>query len=121
MKIYTKTGDYGETSLFSGERVRKSSPRVELCGTVDELNTVIGLSRAFGLPDILDEHLRTLSNLLFKLGADLATLNHKNTNRISLADIDNVEAKIDLLEEELPKLKNFIKKSAKTSPFRGRM
>lgn len=112
MKIYTKTGDIGETSLFTGERVKKSNNRVELYGTIDELNSIIGLSRTFGNDDILNEHLFYLSNLLFKFGADLATPNSPNlkrkVDRIDENDVVDLENKIDSYDLELPRLTAFI-------------
>ncbi|MCK5741200.1 MAG: cob(I)yrinic acid a,c-diamide adenosyltransferase [Chlorobi bacterium] len=73
MKIYTKTGDKGETALFGGKRVSKSSVRVDAYGTIDELNSHIGLVLALELPDDVRADLVKLSSLLFNLGADLAT------------------------------------------------
>lgn len=112
MKIYTKTGDVGETSLFTGERVKKSHNRVDLYGTVDELNSIIGLARAFGKDDILNDHLKYLSNLLFKFGADLATPDSpsikRKVDRITEQDVTDFEKKIDLYDTEIPPLKTFI-------------
>lgn len=112
MKIYTKTGDVGETSLFTGERVKKSNSRVELYGTIDELNTIIGLARAFGEKDILDEHLFYLNNLLFKFGADLATPDSPNlkrkVERINEEEVVDLENKIDFYDTKIPPLKTFI-------------
>ncbi len=73
MKIYTKTGDKGETALFGGKRVPKDDPRIEAYGTVDELNSVIGTARSFNENKILDLVLSEIQNQLFVLGADLAT------------------------------------------------
>lgn len=112
MKIYTKTGDDGTTSLFSGTRVKKYSPRVELYGTVDELNTIIGLAISCGAPDGLKETLEKLSNLLFLLGSDLATP-LEPAPKFAVPRLKGTEAKwleqlIDKYDEELPPLKNFI-------------
>lgn len=112
MKIYTKTGDVGETSLFSGERVKKSNLRVELYGTIDELNSIIGLAHTFGKDDILNEHLLYLNELLFKFGSDLATPptpkpKHR-IERIVAEDVSDLEEKIDEYDAELPKLTRFI-------------
>ena len=73
MKIYTKTGDSGETGLFGGPRVRKDSPRIEAYGTVDELNAVVGWARTESLPPDIDSLLAGIQSELFDLGAELAT------------------------------------------------
>ena len=73
-KIYTRTGDKGETGLVGGRRVSKDSPRLWACGTVDELNSVIGLARAFKPDKKTDATLAHIQNDLFNLGAELATL-----------------------------------------------
>jgi len=112
MKIYTKTGDVGETSLFTGERVKKSNNRVSLYGTIDELNSIIGLARAFSGNDILDNDLKYLNNLLFKFGSDLATPDSptlkRKIERINEDDIVDLEKKIDKYDLELKPLKKFI-------------
>jgi cob(I)alamin adenosyltransferase len=116
MKIYTKTGDAGETGLFGGSRVPKDDARVEAYGTVDELNCVLGLARA-ALPasSTLDPLLARLQSELFDLGSELATpparLETRLGARIPLTTDERVtaiEAEIDRLEEPLPPLKNFI-------------
>ena len=74
MKIYTRTGDAGTTSLVGGTRVAKTAPRLEAYGTVDELNSAIGLLLAFGVPDnTTADTLLTAQHRLFDLGAQLAT------------------------------------------------
>ncbi len=112
MKIYTKTGDKGETSLFNGKRVTKDYIRVKCYGTVDELNSVIGIVLSYKIPEIIKEKLLKISNLLFNLGSDLATpINSKNDdkiNRIQKNDITFIEESIDFLNNELPTLKGFI-------------
>lgn len=112
MKIYTKTGDKGETGLFNGTRVSKSNLRVELYGTVDELNSIIGIARSFEPPALIGKLLKELSYLLFNLGSDLATpLTPKpkfTVPRISQENIEFLEMKIDEFDEKLPELKNFI-------------
>jgi cob(I)alamin adenosyltransferase len=70
-RIYTKTGDDGQTGLGDGSRVPKTHPRITAYGTVDELNAVLGMALAQGLPDDIAEHLRSIQNDLFDLGADL--------------------------------------------------
>ncbi|MDX2160381.1 MAG: cob(I)yrinic acid a,c-diamide adenosyltransferase [bacterium] len=111
MKIYTRTGDAGETSLFAGGRVLKSHMRVEAYGTVDELNSLIGLARAHGLPALADAWLTRIQNELFTVGADLATPLDAKADwlvRLDTAPVDALEADIDRMTGELPELKNFI-------------
>ena len=71
-KIYTKTGDKGETGLFGGERVRKDDPRIEACGDVDELDAMIGLVRSTKVFPEIDSRLEKVQNDLFVIGASLA-------------------------------------------------
>jgi cob(I)alamin adenosyltransferase len=110
MKIYTKKGDTGNTSLFGGQTVSKSASRIESYGTVDELNSILGVVRSFGVHPQIDEWLSALQQQLFILGADLATPKNSSTsiNRISQKEIDFLETVIDQMDEELPTLKNFI-------------
>lgn len=110
MKIYTKKGDQGNTSLFGGQNVLKSSSRIAAYGTVDELNSVIGLVLAGEVTADVREMLSDLQNALFVLGADLATpVDGKNRiDRISEDHISGLESRIDDMESELPPLKNFI-------------
>lgn len=112
MKIYTKTGDKGETGLFNGERVPKSALRVEAYGTVDELNSIIGLARAFDPPEMLDDALKAIINMLFQVGTDLATPIEPppkfEVNRVDNEMYEYLEKLIDTYDARLPKLKNFI-------------
>jgi cob(I)alamin adenosyltransferase len=110
MKIYTKKGDSGETSLFGGTRVPKSHERIEAYGTVDELNSFVGLAASYELSDTGTKYLRKVQKLLFTLGADLATPPSSKTriDRISADDVAFLEEAIDELEEDLEPLKNFI-------------
>ncbi|MDI6804898.1 MAG: cob(I)yrinic acid a,c-diamide adenosyltransferase [Bacteroidota bacterium] len=112
MKIYTKTGDKGETSLYGGKRVSKAAIRIEAYGTVDELNSVIGICRAMNPPQRVDEALIKIQHQLFTLGADLASplSNRKNKNvpRISEDDAKFLEELIDKLDSEIKPLRNFI-------------
>ncbi len=109
MKIYTKTGDDGTTGLLSGKRVSKSSLRVEAYGTVDELNTIIGIVMSMDLNIELFTPLKTISNTLFELGSDLANPEYEEYNsRIKNSDIKFLENLIDEFTARLPELKNFI-------------
>lgn len=111
MKIYTKTGDRGETSLFAGGRVHKDHLRLHTYGTVDELNSVIGLARAFGADNTLDNYLTKIQAELFHVGADLATPLDADAAwivRVDAGMIERLEREIDEAENELEPLKNFI-------------
>lgn len=110
MKIYTKKGDTGETSLFGGQRVSKQSKRIDAYGTVDELNSILGMVRAANPSSQTDALLNILQHHLFVLGADLATPISREVriDRIGEIDIQFLEQNIDEMEEDLPSLKNFI-------------
>ncbi len=111
MKIYTRTGDAGETSLFGGGRIAKHHLRVEAYGTVDELNAVLGVARAAQPSRNVDQWLETVQNQLFHLGADLATpldVRARTIARVSEAEVAWLEASIDRMEGELTPLRNFI-------------
>lgn len=109
MKIYTKTGDTGETGLWGGARVRKDAARINSYGNVDELNAVLGIVRACDLPQGLDAFLERIQSELFVLGSDLATPGDSaRIPRIEEAYIQQLEAEIDQFEAELAPLKNFI-------------
>ncbi len=110
-KIYTKTGDKGTTALFGGERVAKNHPRLEAYGTVDELNSHLGLALAFVSDEKLKKIVLDLQNDLFDLGGDLATPLEKTKleiTRISDSYIIKLENIIDELQNELPELRSFI-------------
>ena len=113
MKIYTRKGDAGQTSLFDGTRVAKSDPRVDAYGEVDELNAWLGLARAGGVGADLDAELVRIQRDLFALGAQLADPAEKIADRVTKAaltagDVERLERLIDRLEEELPPLGRFI-------------
>jgi cob(I)alamin adenosyltransferase len=109
MKIYTRTGDDGSTSLFSGERVSKASLRVEAYGTLDELNCAIGATRAASPAAPAERYLATIQDHLFSLGADLATSGKRQRSaRIKPVEITWLETEIDRMASELPPLRNFI-------------
>ncbi|MGR3540319.1 MAG: cob(I)yrinic acid a,c-diamide adenosyltransferase [Hasllibacter sp.] len=112
-KIYTKTGDAGETALGDGARVAKHSTRVEAYGTVDELNAALGLARQHG--GDMDPMLSAISNDLFDLGADLCRPDHEKDSeaeypplRIATAQVDRLEAEIDRMNADLEPLRSFI-------------
>jgi len=109
MKIYTKTGDAGQTGLFGGQRVAKDALRVQAYGTVDECNAVVGLARAAGLDPGLDAILAMVQNQLFVVGADLATPGESaNIPRVGDDEVLFLEQWIDTLEVELEPLRQFI-------------
>ena len=113
VKIYTKTGDSGDTSLFDGTRVSKTDPRVAAYGDVDELQAVLGVARAAGLPADLDDLCLTLQRDLFALGARLADPSHKIAKRVEKIVINDdsvkkLEGWIDRLDTEIPPLRHFI-------------
>ena len=110
MKIYTKKGDKGRTALFGGRRVSKAHLRVEAYGTVDELNSFIGLLR-----DHLDQEaqrtlLKEVQNRLFTIGSHLASDPKKSPilPDLQAADVEMLELEMDRMDEDLPALKNFI-------------
>lgn len=106
MKIYTKTGDNGFTSLYTGERVEKNSVRVQVYGAIDEADSALGIARAFVEVDAVREKIFAVQKLLPKLMADFASLNREPT--ITFDDVKNLEAEMDALENSLPPLKEFL-------------
>lgn len=113
MKIYTKTGDKGETSLFGGERVLKNSIRIEAYGTIDELNSFIGLTLTEVNNSEVKKILIKIQNQLFILGSDLATPKTEKNLKLKIQRITpkfyhDIEKAIDRFEVELEILKNFI-------------
>lgn len=119
-RVYTRSGDHGETRLAGGTRVRKDSPRIEAYGAVDELNAVLGLARAHCAAGRrarrdraeLERILRALQNELFELGADLATAPEAGrpaaAARIDGTNVRRLEALIDRCQEGLPRLDSFV-------------
>lgn len=118
-RIYTRTGDKGQTRLVGNQQVDKDSLRIEAYGTVDELNTIVGLVRTFLLSSTandddkqrLADWLELTQHKLFDLGSDLATLipdRWKNQPIVRQPDIDALEALMDSLNKDLPPLKSFI-------------
>lgn len=111
MKIYTKTGDDGTTSLFSGGRVPKTHLRVEAYGTVDELNSVLGAARTLQASRQTDDWLARVQRQLFHLGADLATPMDAKSEwvvRMDAGTVNWLETCIDQMTAALPPLTNFI-------------
>lgn len=111
MKIYTRTGDDGTTGLFAGGRVSKTHLRVEAYGTVDELNSHLGMARAHQPTSETDAYLETVQGVLFLLGADLATpLDAKSDwiTRIAEDQVAWLEQTIDAMTARLPELTRFI-------------
>ena len=118
MKIYTKTGDAGTTALFGGTRVKKYNLRIESYGTVDELNSYIGLIKDQDIADDSKEALLRVQNELFTLGAMLATPPEKETlksgkERLNIPKINEnsilfLENEIDKMDAELPQMTHFI-------------
>ena len=113
MKIYTKTGDKGETGLFGGERVSKSTSRLNAYGTIDELNSFIGLAITDVRCDEIKNILINLQNKLFVVGSDLATPKIKKNKKLKITRtpdsyILEIEKTIDDFEAKLDELKNFI-------------
>lgn len=110
MKIYTKTGDKGETSLFGGQRVWKDDLRIESYGTVDELNSLIGLALTETVYEEIQEVLKRIQNKLFTVGADLATPEDKKIHikRVDQSFIDESEKDIDYFSSKVPELREFV-------------
>jgi len=118
MKIYTKTGDKGNTALFGGTRVPKHHIRIESYGTVDELNAYIGLIKDQKIDESLKDDLKKVQDNLFTLGAELATDPEKaqlkngkerlNIVKVKEAEIQFLEDQIDAMNQDLPQMTNFI-------------
>jgi cob(I)alamin adenosyltransferase len=112
VKIYTKRGDKGETSLGGGQRVPKDTLRVQVYGTVDELNSQIGVALAIGVCEKLTHALAAIQNELFDLGSDLCFLEADKAKyslpQIEVEHVTRLEKLIDEMSEELEPLKNFI-------------
>lgn len=113
MKIYTKTGDEGQTSLFDQTRVSKADPRVDAYGDVDETNACLGAARAAGLDADLSAEIQTIQQELFAVGARLADPSTRIAGRVTkaavtTAQVERMEQLIDRLEAEMPPLRRFI-------------
>lgn len=118
-KVYTRTGDKGDTALVGGKRVAKDSPRIEAYGTLDELNSVVGLARVFNAESLdagaahrfLDDVLRHLQDELFDLGGELATPTEsfqEGMYRVGAEQVERLEKWIDRCQKDLEPLKSFI-------------
>lgn len=117
-RVYTRTGDKGDTALVGGRRVPKDSPRIEAYGTIDELNSIIGLARAFNDESrnakarrFLDETLAKIQDELFDLGSELATpadAEYAGMYRVGDAEVKRLEALMDRCQKELTPLKSFV-------------
>jgi cob(I)alamin adenosyltransferase len=113
MKIYTKTGDGGETGLFGGERVPKNAIRIEAYGTIDELNAFIGLTIIEVSDKGVKDLLQKIQNRLFSIGADLATPDDEKTKKLNVFRTPEeyylfLEKEIDNYQSKLKELRNFI-------------
>jgi cob(I)alamin adenosyltransferase len=118
-RVYTRTGDSGETALVGGRRVPKDSARIEAYGTVDELNAIVGLARAFNAEQLgrgekhrcLDGVLKKLQNELFDLGSELATpadASYEGMFRMGPTQVEALERLIDECQKDLEPLKSFV-------------
>jgi len=118
-RVYTRTGDKGQTALVGGKRVAKDSPRIESYGTIDELNSIVGLARAFNSEKLgqaeahryLDEVLAKIQDELFDLGSELATPEdaaYEGMYRVGAAEVKRIEETIDHCQKDLAPLKSFI-------------
>jgi cob(I)alamin adenosyltransferase len=118
-RVYTRTGDKGETGLVGGKRVPKDSPRIEAYGTIDELNSIVGLARVFNEEKLseseahryLDSVLRQIEDELFDLGSELATppdFFQEGMYRVGEREVKKLEQVMDECQKELEPLKSFV-------------
>lgn len=118
-KVYTRTGDDGSTALGTGKRVQKDSLRIEVMGTVDELNAHIGMAMSSGVGEEIESALQKVQNDLFHLGADLCVPEEDKSRKpvpvIAQRHIDELEKVMDQLSENLPPLENFVLPGGSTS------
>ncbi len=112
-RIYTRTGDDGTTGLIGGSRVSKDSPRIEAYGSVDELNSVLGMARSHDLPEKVEQILARIQDELFTIGANLALAEgvereDYNVPKLTDAAVQALEKEIDACEAQLEPLRQFI-------------
>lgn len=118
-RVYTRTGDKGETALVGGRRLPKDSARVAAYGTIDELNSIVGLARVFNEERLkkatahrfLDQLLRQIQDELFDLGSELATpadFSYEGMHRVGEGEVKRLEALIDQCQKELGPLRSFV-------------
>lgn len=109
-RIYTRSGDDGTTGLIGGQRVSKESPLMEACGSLDELNALLGVVRSYRLPEKIERALQQVQSDLFVIGAEIVTPEGTapKGSGICDADIRNLESEIDALEDEMEPLRQFI-------------
>jgi len=118
-RVYTRTGDNGETALVGGKRLPKDSPRIEAYGTIDELNSIVGLARVFNEERLrkgkahrfLDGILRKIQDELFDLGSELATppdFSYEGRYRVGEGEVKRLEGIIDECQKELGPLHSFV-------------
>ena len=112
IKVYTKTGDSGTTSLISGKRVPKHHLRIKAYGTIDELNCWFGIIRSSRVSEKIQNELITIQKKLMIIGTQLSNDSIKSLNfkfeKITIKDVSNLESMIDIMTDSLPDLKNFI-------------
>ena len=112
IKVYTKTGDSGTTSLISGKRVPKHHLRIKAYGTIDELNCWFGIIRSSRISEKIQNELITIQKKLMIIGTQLSNDSIKSLNfkfeKITIKDVSNLESMIDIMTDSLPDLKNFI-------------
>lgn len=112
MKIYTKTGDEGMTSLIGGKRVAKNSARLESYGTIDELNSFLGMIRSFPMAPEVEDELVEIQSRLFDVGGNLATDPENTPLKMKLGvkeeDIERLEKAIDRMDGEVPPMTHFV-------------
>jgi len=108
MKIYTKTGDSGKTSLYSGGRIGKDHPRIEAYGTVDELNSVLGLLSTEPMPGGVVERIRSVQSVLFSIGSSLADPESTLPPETREWSTQPLEEWIDAMDESLDELRAFV-------------
>jgi cob(I)alamin adenosyltransferase len=109
-RIYTRTGDDGTTGLIGGKRVSKDSLRIQACGSLDELNALIGVVRSRKAPEPVDRILQLVQERLFTIGAELALPDGERNGSAGIGEdaVLSLENEIDRMEEKLPPLRQFI-------------